>query len=58
MALADRCYVIYRGELVAEWQRHELDREAIGLAMGGVVTRRARRVGRIRLAPRLGRRRG
>ena len=39
MALADRCYVIYRGELVAEWQRHELDREAIGLAMGGVVPR-------------------
>jgi simple sugar transport system ATP-binding protein len=37
MALADRCYVIYRGELVADWQRHELDREAIGLAMGGVV---------------------
>ncbi len=38
MALADRCYVIYRGELVADWRRHELDREAIGLAMGGVVT--------------------
>jgi simple sugar transport system ATP-binding protein len=37
MALADRCAVIYRGELVAEWRRHELDREAIGLAMGGVV---------------------
>jgi simple sugar transport system ATP-binding protein len=37
MALADRCYVIYRGQLVADWQRHELDREAIGLAMGGVV---------------------
>jgi ABC-type sugar transport system ATPase subunit len=39
MALADRCHVVYRGELVAHWQRHELDREAIGLAMGGVVTR-------------------
>jgi simple sugar transport system ATP-binding protein len=39
MALADRCYVIYRGELVADWQRHELDRDAIGLAMGGVVER-------------------
>jgi simple sugar transport system ATP-binding protein len=37
MALADRCAVMYRGELVAEWRRHELDREAIGLAMGGVV---------------------
>jgi general nucleoside transport system ATP-binding protein len=37
MALADRCYVLYRGRLVAAWPRHELDRETIGLAMGGVV---------------------
>src|SRR5581483_1271918 len=37
MALADRCCVLYRGRLVAEWPRHELDRETIGLAMGGVV---------------------
>jgi simple sugar transport system ATP-binding protein len=37
MALADRCYVLYRGRLVAAWARHELDRERIGLAMGGVV---------------------
>jgi simple sugar transport system ATP-binding protein len=37
MALADRCYVMYRGRLVAHWSRGELDRERIGLAMGGVV---------------------
>jgi simple sugar transport system ATP-binding protein len=37
MALADRCCVLYRGRLVAAWPRHELDRETIGLAMGGVV---------------------
>jgi simple sugar transport system ATP-binding protein len=37
MALADRCYVLYRGEIVAGWPRRELDRERIGLAMGGVV---------------------
>jgi general nucleoside transport system ATP-binding protein len=37
MALADRCHVLYRGRLVASWARHDLDREKIGLAMGGVV---------------------
>jgi general nucleoside transport system ATP-binding protein len=37
MALADRCYVLYRGRLVASWARHDLDREKIGLAMGGIV---------------------
>jgi general nucleoside transport system ATP-binding protein len=37
MALADRCYVMYRGELAGNWLRHELDRERIGLAMGGVT---------------------
>ena len=37
MSLADRCCVLYRGELVATWTRRELDRERIGLAMGGSV---------------------
>jgi len=37
MALADRCCVLYRGRIVASWSRRELDRERIGLAMGGVV---------------------
>ena len=37
MALADRCHVLYRGRLVASWARHDLDRDQIGLAMGGVV---------------------
>jgi simple sugar transport system ATP-binding protein len=35
LALADRCHVLYRGRLVGAWSRAELDREAIGLAMGG-----------------------
>jgi ABC-type uncharacterized transport system ATPase subunit len=35
LALADRCYVLYRGRLVGEWPRARFDREAIGLAMGG-----------------------
>lgn len=35
-ALADRCYVIYRGKLIGHWHRNEFDREAVGLAMGGV----------------------
>jgi general nucleoside transport system ATP-binding protein len=35
MGMADRCCVIYRGRLVAEWPRDELDRERVGLAMGG-----------------------
>ncbi|WP_315923290.1 ABC transporter ATP-binding protein [Mesorhizobium sp. SP-1A] len=35
-ALADRCYVIYRGRLIGHWHRDEFDREAVGLAMGGV----------------------
>jgi ABC-type uncharacterized transport system ATPase subunit len=35
MALADRCHVMYRGRLVGSWDRATLDREAIGLAMGG-----------------------
>jgi simple sugar transport system ATP-binding protein len=34
-SMADRCCVIYRGRLVAEWPREELDREKLGLAMGG-----------------------
>jgi general nucleoside transport system ATP-binding protein len=37
MSLADRCCVLYRGELVATWPQRELDRERIGLAMGGSV---------------------
>jgi simple sugar transport system ATP-binding protein len=35
MSMADRCCVIYRGRLVAEWRREDLDREQVGLAMGG-----------------------
>jgi ABC-type uncharacterized transport system ATPase subunit len=37
MALADRCYVMYKGQLVRSWTRSELDREAVGLAMGGAL---------------------
>jgi ABC-type uncharacterized transport system ATPase subunit len=37
MALADRCHVMYKGQLVRSWTRSELDREAVGLAMGGVL---------------------
>jgi general nucleoside transport system ATP-binding protein len=39
--MADRCCVIYRGRLVAEWSRDELDRERVGLAMGGASPRAA-----------------
>ena len=39
MSLADRCCVIYRGQLVSSWQSSELDREMVGLAMGGAVAR-------------------
>jgi general nucleoside transport system ATP-binding protein len=35
MSMADRCCVIYRGRLVADWSRDELDRDQVGLAMGG-----------------------
>jgi general nucleoside transport system ATP-binding protein len=35
LSMADRCCVIYRGRLVAHWPREELDRERVGLAMGG-----------------------
>jgi general nucleoside transport system ATP-binding protein len=35
MSMADRCCVIYRGALVADWPRARLDREQVGLAMGG-----------------------
>ena len=34
-ALADRCYVMYRGRLVGPWARGAFDREEFGLAMGG-----------------------
>jgi general nucleoside transport system ATP-binding protein len=37
MALADRCYVMYKGQLVRSWTRSQLDREAVGLAMGGAL---------------------
>jgi general nucleoside transport system ATP-binding protein len=37
MALADRCHVMYKGQLVRSWTRSDLDREAVGLAMGGVL---------------------
>jgi simple sugar transport system ATP-binding protein len=36
-ALADRCHVLYQGEVVAGWSRDEFDREQFGLAMGGVL---------------------
>lgn len=36
MALADRCHVIYEGRIAGDWSRSRLDRERIGLAMGGV----------------------
>jgi simple sugar transport system ATP-binding protein len=39
LALADRCFVLYRGRLVGEWPRTRFDREAIGLAMGGGIIR-------------------
>jgi general nucleoside transport system ATP-binding protein len=35
MSMADRCCVMYRGRLVADWPREQLDRERVGLAMGG-----------------------
>ena len=35
MSMADRCCVMYRGRLVAHWPRAQLDREQVGLAMGG-----------------------
>jgi ABC-type uncharacterized transport system ATPase subunit len=35
MSMADRCCVMYRGGLVADWPREKLDREKVGLAMGG-----------------------
>jgi general nucleoside transport system ATP-binding protein len=41
LSMADRCCVIYRGRLVAHWSREELDRERIGLAMGGARDRAA-----------------
>jgi len=37
-ALADRCYVMYRGSLVGPWGRRDFDREEFGLAMGGAAT--------------------
>ena len=37
-ALADRCYVLYRGAIVASWERTQFDRERFGLAMGGVLS--------------------
>ena len=35
MSMADRCCVLYRGRLIADWLREDLDREQVGLAMGG-----------------------
>jgi ABC-type uncharacterized transport system ATPase subunit len=37
LALADRCYVIYKGRLVTHLRGGELDRERVGLAMGGAL---------------------
>jgi general nucleoside transport system ATP-binding protein len=36
-ALADRCYVMYRGGLAGPWPRDAFDREEFGLAMGGAA---------------------
>jgi general nucleoside transport system ATP-binding protein len=36
LALADRCHVLFRGRIVATFERAELDRERIGAAMGGL----------------------
>ncbi|OUM98130.1 MAG: ABC transporter ATP-binding protein [Firmicutes bacterium ZCTH02-B6] len=36
LALADRVAVMYEGEILAILERHEFDRERIGLLMGGV----------------------
>jgi len=41
MSMADRCCVIYRGRLVASWRGDDLDREQVGLAMGGGAERTA-----------------
>jgi simple sugar transport system ATP-binding protein len=41
MSMADRCCVIYRGQIVASWRADELDREQLGLAMGGGAERAA-----------------
>jgi general nucleoside transport system ATP-binding protein len=35
LALADRCLVVYGGRVIAQWPRAQLNRDAIGLAMGG-----------------------
>ena len=35
MSMADRCCVLYRGRLLAHWTREQLDRDKVGLAMGG-----------------------
>jgi hypothetical protein len=37
MSMADRCCVLYRGALVADWPRERLDRDKVGLAMGGAA---------------------
>jgi ABC-type uncharacterized transport system ATPase subunit len=37
MNMADRCCVLYRGALVADWPRERLDRDKVGLAMGGAA---------------------
>ena len=37
MSMADRCCVMYRGRLVVDWSRELLDREKVGLAMGGAT---------------------
>lgn len=40
LAIADRCLVMFRGRLIAEFRRPHLDREAIGRAMGGLPVER------------------
>jgi ABC-type uncharacterized transport system ATPase subunit len=35
ISMADRCCVMYRGRLLAHWPREQLDRDNVGLAMGG-----------------------
>jgi len=36
-ALADRCFVMYRGRMVGPWPRDQFDRDEFGLALGGAL---------------------
>jgi ABC-type uncharacterized transport system ATPase subunit len=43
-AMADHVAVLYRGKVVATWPRERIDREQIGLAMGGAAPTPAKEV--------------